>query len=147
MVDKAAPGPKVKVGRQLGDCDFCGDTGLQVIKSYDDRVYRGWACPICVLAGVTNPRFRADSKQMAPMVFVAQALRGDEPFKTLLKRADWQKAHPEETAKQKEAALAKQDAASQNKRLKRIGLGDNSRPVVNRRDRRQKAREAKRGKD
>ena len=146
MVDEAAPGPKVKVGRRLGDCGFCGDADLQVIKAFDDRIYRGWACPTCILTGVTNAQFKPDSREMSPIVFVARALRGDEPFKTLLKRADWQKANPKEAAQQKAAAVVKQGAASQTKRLKRIGLGANYRPVVNRRDRRQLARDAKREK-
>lgn len=90
--DKVTP---VKVIREVGRCDYCDSVGGQVIGSYDPRVYTGKACPDCVLGGRASDRYRPDHSAMRPMVFVARALRGDEPFKTLLRAADLQKADPE----------------------------------------------------
>ena len=91
--EKPQPG-KVSVGRELGDCGFCEATGLQVIEAFDPRVYEGWACPDCILGGKAS-EYPTIHKFMNPMVFVARALRGDQPFKDLLKAADLQKENPE----------------------------------------------------
>ncbi len=143
--ESAAKEGDPRVGRQLGDCGFCGDTDLQVIESYDQRIYTGWACHTCILTGTTSAEFPPHSLEMQPIVFVAKALRGDEPFKSMLKKSDWQKAHPEEAAAQKAAAIRKDEAERQRKVGKRLGLVGNSRPALNRREKRQVARNKRKG--
>jgi len=104
--DEPAP---VKVSRELGSCGFCGAADLQVIRAFDPRVFEGWACPSCVLSGKTSERYPPEGDVMRPMVFVARALRGDQPFADLLKAADLQRENPELAAKMK-AKLAKRMA-------------------------------------
>ncbi len=75
-----------------GICSFCGAGPGDMVGSYDPGVYEGLACADCILDGKTNKKFDPKSDAMAPMTFVARALKGDQPFKTYLDQADAQKA-------------------------------------------------------
>lgn len=109
------PGEKnvVRVTREDGTCEVCGVAG-PVIRTHDDRVMNRLACSKCVLDGKAA-NFAPEHPAMRPIVFVARALRGDEPFRTLLASAEHQRAHPEAyasaIAEQKAIADAKQRAS------------------------------------
>lgn len=80
---------KVRVERSRGVCVSCGATG-HVIAAYDPRVYKGRACPACVLSGKLS-EYPSDSAIMRPMVWVARGLLGEQPFARLLREVDTQK--------------------------------------------------------
>lgn len=111
---------KVRVRRELGICSVCGAAGGQVIKAYDDRVYEGLACAPCVLSGKAST-FPPTHKAMRPIVFVARALRGDEPFASLLRAADIQSVNPREAQRlrEKQAKRMGPVAVSPNRKAKR----------------------------
>lgn len=83
----------VRVSRYQGRCGFCDFEGL-VIEGHDPDVMSQLACPTCVLAGKASS-FAPEHPAMRPIVFVARAMRGDEPFATLLKAAEAQRQNPE----------------------------------------------------
>lgn len=83
----------VRVSRYQGRCGFCPFEGL-VIEGHDPEVMTGLACPACVLGGKAS-RFAPEHPAMRPIVFVARAMRGDEPFRTLLESAEKQRENPE----------------------------------------------------
>jgi hypothetical protein len=90
-IEQAKEGGRVQVGRGVGDCDFCVAKNIDVIKSFDSRIYKGAACSQCVLEGRTNETFKPDSKAMRPMVYVAKANQGIEPFASAMAKADSQR--------------------------------------------------------
>jgi hypothetical protein len=88
------PGDKaVRVSRYQGSCAFCDFVGL-VIEGHDPAVMSKLACFQCVLGGKASS-FAPEHPAMRPIVFVARAMRGDEPFATLLKAAEKQRENPE----------------------------------------------------
>lgn len=99
------PTPKVRVRREIGVCGVCSLAGGQVIEAFDQRVYKGWACPDCVLSGRAS-EFSPDHPVMRPIVFVARGIRGDQPFKDLLKAADIQRGDPQHQSKRAEAVAS-----------------------------------------
>lgn len=113
MSEEAQKGTRVRVERELGDCDYCDATNLQVIGAFDESIYPGLACPKCVLSGETNSTYPPDHRAMSPMVFVAKALTGVQPYERLLRAADAQKAD-----ERKKAQVISLD--QERKRLKRL---------------------------
>jgi len=87
-----------KTSRKTGDCDHCDVKGVQVIKAIDERIYSGWACPDCVLSGKISD-FAPEHGAMVPMVFIARALKGDEPYASLMAAADAQREDPIQAAR------------------------------------------------
>ena len=110
----------VRVSRELGVCDFCLLAGGQVIRSHT-RVFDGLACPGCVLSGKASDKYPPHHESMRPLVFVARALRGDQPFKDLLRAAESQGAEPAATARAKARAVTnmKPTLVSGNRRQRR----------------------------
>lgn len=110
-----APGENaVRVSRYQGKCSTCDFEGL-VIQGHDDRVMSGLHCHTCVLAGRASS-YAPEHPAMRPIVFVARAMRGDEPFRTLLESAEKQRENPEAhraavERNQRAIAQAKQRAA------------------------------------
>jgi hypothetical protein len=85
------PAEKSRVERSFGPCVVCHIPG-ELVHAFDERVYRDGACPDCLLHRTSEltTEYRLDSRIMAPMVFVARALRGEEPFASVLRAADSQ---------------------------------------------------------
>lgn len=82
---------KTRVERSIGSCVVCHVPG-EIIHAFDERIYQGGACSNCILhrtSELTSGQ-RLDSRIMAPMVFVARALQGEEPFASVLRAADSQ---------------------------------------------------------
>lgn len=65
-----------------GPCDRCS-RDRQLIYAFDDRVYEGGVCSECFLGGKACD-LSIEDPLMRPMLFIARALRGDEPFKSIL---------------------------------------------------------------
>lgn len=105
------PGPKVTTS-EGEECAFCGVTGT-VIFAYDAKVYAGGACPDCVAKGVVSDEFGPEHRVMAPMMFIAQALRGVEPFATMKASADAQRLAANRKAKKR---TSKQERSRKNER-------------------------------
>lgn len=127
-------GTRLKVSRQIGTCDNCDTPDVQTISAYDPAVYQGRICGPCVLAGNATSEHDVDSPLMRPMVFVARALAGEEPYRTLLKAVDEQRADPERAAEIGDIAKARLKA---EKRLRARGLvPEKSHIPRNRRERR-----------
>lgn len=100
----------VRVTRYQGKCGSCDFEGL-VIEGHDPDVMTGLACPDCVMAGRAS-RFAPEHPAMRPIVFVARAMRGEEPFRTLLESAEKQRENPEAHAA---AVRRTQDAIARQK--------------------------------
>lgn len=84
---------EIRVSRFQGRCSFCDFEGM-VIAPYTPEVMNGeLACPDCILAGRTS-RFALKHPAMRPLVFIAKAMKGEEPFATLLKAAEHQRRDP-----------------------------------------------------
>lgn len=138
-VDGEGEEVRLKVSRELGTCARCGAEGAQTITAYDSEVYEGEVCGPCVLSGKAAPDLEIESPLMRPMVFVAKALRGDEPFRTLLRAADDQRENPGKAATVAAVARAK---AKMERRLSSAGLL--SRAPLNRHERRLAAKQGRR---
>lgn len=97
IVDDTTPEPpkkpaeKSKVERSFGPCVVC-HVPSELVHAFDERVYQGGACSDCLLHRTSEltTEHRLDSRIMAPMVFVARALSGEEPFASVLRAADAQ---------------------------------------------------------
>lgn len=95
---------RIRVTRKIGDCGYCDRVrNGSVIQAYDPDVFAGVACPDCVLEGKASAKFKPDAPEMRPVVFVAKALKGIQPFAKLLAAADNHREHPDEAR----AALAR----------------------------------------
>jgi hypothetical protein len=79
---------KYKVERGLGICSSCTQYG-NVIFSYSEEIYKGGICPNCILykSHIVIGR-RIDDPAMVPIVFMAHAILGHEPYATLLRSAE-----------------------------------------------------------
>lgn len=108
---------QVRVSRELGTCDFCGDEG-HVIIAYDPRAYEGKACPNCVVGGRASGRYDVESGVMRPMVWVARGLLGEQPFAKLLEAAEAQRTK-ERKRKAKRATKGRQKIRHPRTRKKR----------------------------
>lgn len=87
----STPGkPRVTV-EEDAECAYCGAHGT-VIFAYDESVYGGGACALCVRDGKASATYEPEHKVMAPMLFLANALLGIEPFATIKANADAQRA-------------------------------------------------------
>lgn len=136
-------GTRVKVSREIGTCDRCGAEEIQTIIAYDPAVYEGAVCATCVLAGKATESHGIDSEIMRPMVFVARALSGEEPYRTLLKAADEQRENPDrtDTVEAVEKARRKEESREAH-RLRKLGLVK-SRAPRNRREKRVAAKQTR----
>lgn len=133
-------GTRIKVSRQIATCDRCGTADVQTVTAYDPSVYEGRVCGPCILAGKASAH-EVDAPIMRPMVFVAKALAGEEPYRSLLKAADEQRANPERAEEIGKIAKARLKA---EKRLRARGLkSERPRAPRNRRERRLANRQAR----
>ena len=107
---------RARVSREQGTCDFCGARG-HVIIAYDPRAYDGRACPKCVIDGRTSERYDVNGGVMRPMVFVARALIGEQPFARMLKAAEEQRER--ERKKEAHRALKSKSKRPRRKRHQR----------------------------
>lgn len=98
-----------------------------MITAYSALVYPGKVCGPCILDGKASERFAPEHKAMQPMVFVARALRGDQPFAQLLAEADAQRAGKKPPTKRGMSALqalavAREISKQPNRKAKRAAL-------------------------
>ncbi len=134
-------GTRLKVNRKIGTCVRCGAEKVQTISAYDPAVYEGHACGPCILAGKAAPDHDVEAPIMRPMVFVAKALAGEEPYRTLIRAADEQRANPERAEEIGDIAKARLKA---EKRLRQRGLvPEGPRAPRNRHERRLATKQAK----
>lgn len=107
-----------------------------MIRAYDARVYDGRVCPECVMAGRASD-FPPNHAAMRPIVFVALALLGHEPFRSMLKAAEDQRRDPEGAQRRLaeiQAAIARAKAGLPQPGMARPGPGGS--PPRNRKERR-----------
>lgn len=108
---------QARVSRERGTCDFCGAEG-HVIIAYDPRAYDGRACPKCVIGGRTSERYDVKGGVMRPMVFVARALLGVQPFARMLKAAEEQREKERRKAERR-ASTTKSKRRKRHPRLRK----------------------------
>lgn len=117
----------VKVNRIRTTCARCGAEEIQCVEAYSPEAYTGAVCGPCILAGQASDTYAPEHPAMRPMVFVARALVGEEPYATLLRQADAQKkagargpTNPRQTAHVLRQAVAKLPGQPRNRRERRV---------------------------
>lgn len=98
---------KITVPRERGICDYCG-TETDLIGAYDPSIYDGLACAPCIVGGKTCDQ-PVDGELMRPMVFVAKAYQGVQPFARMLENADRQRGNPRGTRVELEKERRRQE--------------------------------------
>lgn len=139
--DRAGDATRLRVNRRFGPCARCGEE-RHTIAAYDVKVYSGHVCGPCILTGKATEDHTVMSPIMRPMVFVARALAGEEPYMSLLKAADEQRDNPDKAAAQ--AATLKAQKKAIEKQARRLGLVPPPRAPLNRREKRIAARQTRR---
>lgn len=86
----------IRCERKIGKCDRCGAERM-LIFAFDERVYEGGVCHDCFFKGKACD-LELEDPLMRPMLFLARALRGDEPFASILRSADSQSMDLEKSA-------------------------------------------------
>ncbi len=129
-------GTRLKVSREIGTCDRCKTEEVHTITAYDPGAYEGRVCGPCILAGKATEDHEVDSPLMRPMVFVARALAGQEPYRTLLRAADEQRDNPAKADTIEAIAKARHKSDSKARhRARKLGLVE-TRVPKNRKERR-----------
>lgn len=75
-----------RVSRSIGKCDRCEVEPANLIKSYDPRIYKGEVCAKCLIEGKASIVFPPHHEVMKPMVYLALAYEGREPYRSYIER-------------------------------------------------------------